>query len=257
AAGLDACTLANNHVLDWGKAGLRDTLHTLAEAGIATCGAGVDANQAAQPAAIDLAAGGRVLVFGFADASSGVPRDWAASAEEPGVNLLPDLSPGTAERVAGKISAERQPGDIVVASIHWGGNWGHEVPTEQARFARRLIDAGISIVHGHSSHHAKALELYGNGLILYGAGDFLNDYEGIGGHEDYRDDLVLMIWPELDGDSGAVGACTLTPLRLRNMRLVQPAESEVRWLAQTLARQSRRFGTNVEKMADGRLAVTG
>nr|WP_298377384.1 CapA family protein [uncultured Bradyrhizobium sp.] len=74
-----------------------------------------------------------------------------------------------------------------------GSNWGYYIPDEQTVFARTLIDqANASIVHGHSSHHPRAIEIYRDRLILYGCGDFLNDYEGIRGYERYRDDLVLM-----------------------------------------------------------------
>ena len=54
-------------------------------------------------------------------------------------------------------------------------------------------------MHGHSSHHAKGIELYREGLILYGCGDFINDYEGISGYEEFRGDLAVMYLPEFDG----------------------------------------------------------
>ena len=80
----------------------------------------------------------------------------------------------------------------MIFSVHWGSNWGYDVPEEQIDFARALIDSGaVDIVHGHSSHHVRPLEIYKGKLIVYGAGDFLNDYEGIEGNESYRDDLAL------------------------------------------------------------------
>ena len=75
----------------------------------------------------------------------------------------------------------------MVASVHWGSNWGYDIPREQTVFAHRLIDeAGVDIIHGHSSHHVRAIEVYKDRLILYGCGDFLNDYEGISGYEEFR-----------------------------------------------------------------------
>ena len=50
-------------------------------------------------------------------------------------------------------------GDVVVVSIHWGGNWGYEISKAQCEFARTLIDLGVDIVHGHSSHHVKGIEV--------------------------------------------------------------------------------------------------
>jgi poly-gamma-glutamate capsule biosynthesis protein CapA/YwtB (metallophosphatase superfamily) len=60
--------------------------------------------------------------------------------------------------------------------------------------------------HGHSSHHTKAIEIYRSRLILYGCGDFLNDYEGIGGYEEFRDDLALMYFPDMDPTSAVLVA---------------------------------------------------
>ena len=99
AAEIDCCVLANNHVLDWGEEGLLETLASLRRSGIAAAGAGHDAAEASAPAAIPLASGGRILVFGVATPSSGVPHDWAAGAERPGINLLTDLTPQTAARL--------------------------------------------------------------------------------------------------------------------------------------------------------------
>src|SRR5262249_7836262 len=134
----------------------------------------------------------QLLVFSCGSTSSGIPREWAASSDAPGVNLLSDLSEASALQVAGEVMAQSKPGDLIIVSIHWGSNWGYPILDEQRIFARALIDkAGVSIVHGHSSHHPRAIEIYRNRLILYGCGDFLNDYEGIRGYERYRDDLAL------------------------------------------------------------------
>jgi poly-gamma-glutamate capsule biosynthesis protein CapA/YwtB (metallophosphatase superfamily) len=73
-------------------------------------------------------------------------------------------------------------GDIVVASIHWGGNWGYRIPSAHIAFAHALIDKSqVDVIHGHSSHHPIGLEVYKGKLVIYGCGDFINDYEGISG----------------------------------------------------------------------------
>ncbi len=185
AAQIDCCVLANNHVLDWGHTGLLETLATLRRAGIRTAGAGHDATEAAAPAVIPLAGDGRVLVYGFAATTSGVSWDWAAGAGKPGVNLLPDISVETAAGLAEAARTERHAGDVLVASMHWSGNWGFDITDAQRTFAHALVDGGFDIVHGHSSHHVKGIEVYRQKLLLYGCGDFINDYEGISGHEEY------------------------------------------------------------------------
>ena len=174
AAGIDCCVLANNHALDWGEAGLVETLETLRRSGLQYVGAGRDQAEAAAPAVLPTAHG-RVLVFSFGVASSGIPLGWAAGRGRPGVNLLPDLSRTTLQRIAARVNAIKRPADTVVASIHWGGNWGYAIPPGHRPFAHGLIDqCEVDAVHGHSSHHPLGIEVYRDRPILYGCGDFLN-----------------------------------------------------------------------------------
>ncbi len=175
----------------------------------------------------------------------------------PGINLLPDLTEGSAERVAEAVSLFKQPHDIVVVSVHWGSNWGYEIPDDQRRFAHSLIDnAGISILHGHSAHHAKAIEVYRNRLILYGCGDFLNDYEGIEGYEAFRDDLALMYLVDIDTVRGDLRALEMVPLQIKHFQLQPASREDAIWLGTTLDRESLRFGTRVDTRADGTFALS-
>jgi poly-gamma-glutamate capsule biosynthesis protein CapA/YwtB (metallophosphatase superfamily) len=256
-AAIDCCILANNHVLDWGRMGLEQTLRVLHGAGIHTAGAGRDAKEAAAPAVMALPAKGRVLVFAFATPDSGVPHEWAAGSGRPGVNYLERASDRTAAAVAKSASSRRQPGDLVVVSLHWGGNWGFDVSREQRAFAHRLIDhGGADVVHGHSSHHIKGIEVYRSKLILYGCGDFLNDYEGIGGQEIYRPDLTLMYFPELDRDSGNLRVLRAVPLRMHRFRLQRADGDEAAWLRETLEREGAALGTHVSSEGQGMLSLS-
>ena len=257
AAAIDCCVLANNHVLDWGRAGLSETLATLAHLGIKTAGAGRNLDEAAAPAVLDFHRKGRVLVLSFALPSSGVPRSWAATRESSGVNVLSDLSLSSVARIAEQVERLRRPGDVILVSIHWGSNWGYEVADAEQRFAHALIDdAGVSIVHGHSSHHPKGIEVYRDRLILYGCGDFLDDYEGIRGYEEYRGDLALMYFASVDAGSAAVVSLEIVPLQIRNFRLTRPSSQDIEWLQQTLDRESRRFGVRVALDVAGRLVLS-
>jgi poly-gamma-glutamate synthesis protein (capsule biosynthesis protein) len=257
AAALDCCTLANNHVLDWGRAGLIESLATLERLQIKAAGAGPNLGQASMPAALGIASKGRVLVFSFASVTSGAPDSWAATQEAPGVNLLPDLSEASVARISEQVARVRQPHDVIIVSVHWGLNWGYEIPDQQTRFAHALVDrADVSIIHGHSSHHAKAIEVYRNRLILYGCGDFLNDYEGIKGYEAYRDDLALMYFADIQPSSGDLAALEIVPLQIRKFQLVRPSKQDICWVQQTLDRESRKFGAGVALTSDGRLALS-
>ncbi len=255
AAQIDCCTLANNHVLDWGRAGLLETLDTLRRMGIRTAGAGQQAAGAAAPAVLPLAQGGRVLVYGFAATTSGVPREWAATDAQAGVNLLPDLSVRTAASLVGIARAARQPGDVLVASLHWGSNWGYDIPHAQRAFANALVDGGFNIVHGHSSHHVKGIELCRGRLILYGCGDFINDYEGISGYEEFRGDLAVMYLPKFDGTDSHLVSLEMVPMQMRRFRLNRPSSRDARWLHEVLARESAKLGTRVELRQDGSFGV--
>lgn len=176
AAAIDCCVLANNHILDWGNRGLLDTLDTLEHLQIKTAGAGRSFAEASAPAALDIDGGRRLLVFSYGCVTSGIPRSWTATSQRPGVNLLTEISEDSAARVVDDITHMRRVGDLVVVSVHWGANWGYEISDAQQRFAHALIDrTNVSVIHGHSSHHPKAIEVYRDRLILYGCGDFLND----------------------------------------------------------------------------------
>jgi poly-gamma-glutamate capsule biosynthesis protein CapA/YwtB (metallophosphatase superfamily) len=254
AAHVSCCALSNNHLLDWGDKGLQETLQTLDAAGIAHAGAGRDAAEAASPAALEVAGKGRALVFSFGSGSSGVPREWAATVDRPGVNLLEDLSEKTAHRVADRMLKGTRPGDVVVASIHWGGNWGYQVPEEQIKFARHLIDAGVSIVHGHSSHHVKTIEVYRQRLIFYGCGDFLSDYEGISGYEQFRSDLTLIYLVDVD-PRGRLLKARLVPMQVRRFRLNRATAEDSQWLCNLLNRLGAPFDTRAQLESDHSLTL--
>jgi poly-gamma-glutamate capsule biosynthesis protein CapA/YwtB (metallophosphatase superfamily) len=214
AAKIDCCALANNHVLDWGPSGLVDTICALRKAGIQTAGAGCNLGEAGAPAAIDVGGDSRVLIYAAGVGDSGIARAWAATESAPGVALLHDLSDQAVALISNRVATAKRPADIAVLSIHWGENWGYEIPRQHQAFAHKLIDlGGIDIVHGHSSHHSKAIEVYKDKLILYGCGDFLDDYEGIAGYEEFRSHLVLAYFATLDA-----GPATCCVLRWRRSR---------------------------------------
>lgn len=254
-AAIDCCVLANNHVLDWGATGLQDTMRALDGAGIRRAGVGADRAEAEQPATIPVGDAHRVLVFAFGARDSGVPSSWAATPTRPGVAVLPDLSLETAGAMTRRVAAERGRGDVVIVSIHWGSNWGYEIPPEHTQFAHALIDSGcIDIVHGHSSHHPRAIELYRNRLVLYGCGDLINDYEGIPGYESYRDDLSLMYLPTVDAETCELQQLEMIPMQIRNFRLNHASAADRDWITRRLDHECSRFGRHVIQ-SGGRLRL--
>lgn len=256
AAGIHVCSLANNHVLDWGYGGLLETLQTLKENGIRSAGAGRDHGEAAAPAVMNVAGKGRVLVFSFGSETSGIPREWGAGADSAGVNLVPDLSSRTVGAIQAGIGEWKRPGDIVVASIHWGGNWGYAIPHRERQFAHSLIDrAGVDILHGHSSHHARGIEVYHGKPVIYGCGDFINDYEGIGGYELFRGDLGLMYFVEMDPASGTLAGVRMQPTRMKGFGVHHASQADALWLKDMLDREGQPFGTGADMAEDGTLEL--
>ena len=238
AGGIDCCVLANNHVLDWSYPGFEETLASLSGAGLVIAGAGIDIESAQSPATLPLPGQGRVLVLACGLQSSGIPAAWAATATRPGVNLLPDLSRSTAGHVAAIIAARRKRGDLVVVSLHWGGNWGYEIPPDHRRFAHMLIDAGSAdVIHGHSSHHPIGMEVYRGRPILYGCGDLIDDYEGISGHANYRHDLALLYLVTLERDTGELRQLAMVPMQRNRFRLSHAGSADRKWLQQVLDRE--------------------
>lgn len=255
AAGLDACSLANNHALDFGRGALIETLEVLQRLGVRAAGAGRNLADANTPSVIPLSGRSTRIIFAAAAfEDSGVPPGWRAEPHKPGLNLL-EPSEDAARELAARIAEVRGPQDIGVASIHWGSNWGYEVADTHRRFAHALIDSGeVSVVHGHSSHHPRPVEVYRDRLILYGCGDFLNDYEGIGGYEAFRSDLVAMYFVDLDRHGVLLGL-ELTPLEIRRFRLNRAAAADAKWLGETLSRESARFGVSFRLAKSGRLEL--
>ena len=134
--------------------------------------------------------------------------------------------------------------------------WGYDISSKQRRFAHALIDdAGVDILHGHSSHHVKAVEIYKDKLILYGCGDFLNDYEGISGYEEFRADLSLMYFATVNSANGKLIRMQMTPTRIRRFKINRAAGADAAWLMDMLNREGTTSGTRVKMDRDNRLVL--
>jgi len=255
AARIDCCALANNHALDTGRRGLGQTLTTLSKAGIATAGAGPTCSQAWVPAILERA-GTRFLIWSMACPDSGTPLAWGAGTRQPGIALVPDLSEQTLQAIARGVAAVRRPGDVVIFSIHWGPNWGYEVSAAQQRFARMLIDtAGVDLVHGHSSHHCKAIEVWAGKLIVYGCGDLVNDYEGIRPQGPARSDLGLLYLATLANGSARLIRLCMVPMQMKRLRLCRAPFADAQSVCTILNQQGRRFGTSARRAETGHIEL--
>ncbi|REE70917.1 poly-gamma-glutamate synthesis protein (capsule biosynthesis protein) [Rhodococcus wratislaviensis] len=246
AARIDVCVLANNHLLDFGADGLVETLDALARNGVRTVGAGRTVAQAWCPVVVEAGAGRRLLIWAAGMTSSGVSPRGAARRGRPGVAFLSEPTGAEADRVLDRTRLIRRNTDVVVVSLHWGSNWGYDVPDAHVEFAHRLVDGGVDVVFGHSSHHPRPVEIYRGHPILYGCGDLINDYEGIGGHEGYRDDLRLLYLVTLDARTHELCELRMVPMSSRQMRLQRASTRDTEWLRRVLDGISRGFGTRID-----------
>lgn len=178
AARVRGVTLANNHALDYEVQGMRDTLRALDAAGIARAGAGETLREAQQPGWVTVDVGGaplRIALLSFADH----PAEWGASLDEPGINAFdPFPSPDAMAWVRGAAERARADGaSLIVAGAHYGGNYVLKPPQRVRGFWRSLLDTSeVDVVFGHSAHVAQGIEVHAGKLIVYQAGDFVDDY---------------------------------------------------------------------------------
>lgn len=117
------------------------------------------------------------------------------------------------------------------------------------------LNAGADVVHGHSSHHVKGIEVYKDRPIFYGCGDLMNDYEGLPRQNRFRGDLSLLYFPEFDTETGALSGLEMQAMQIRNFRLNHASEQDREWLVNTLTKQGRKLGTSAELLDNGRIAL--
>jgi poly-gamma-glutamate synthesis protein (capsule biosynthesis protein) len=114
-----------------------------------------------------------------------------------------------------------------------------------------LIDRyEVDIIHGHSSHHALGVEVYKGHLVLYGCGDFITDYEGISGYENFRGDLAIMYFADLDKE-GKLITFRMHPMQLRKFRLNNVSNEDMHWLENSFNTKGKRFKTSVKRDETG------
>jgi poly-gamma-glutamate capsule biosynthesis protein CapA/YwtB (metallophosphatase superfamily) len=167
-AHIGVVNLANNHILDFSKEGLFETLTTLKQAGISYVGAGHNILQAKEPTIVNIK-NIRIGIMGYTDNEPG----WIATDDRPGTNYI---QIGNIGQIKKDIENIRSKVDLLIISLHWGPNM-RETPSKNFRdFAHALVDVGVDIIHGHSAHVVQGIEIYKNKLILYDTGDFVDDY---------------------------------------------------------------------------------
>jgi poly-gamma-glutamate capsule biosynthesis protein CapA/YwtB (metallophosphatase superfamily) len=239
AARVDACSLANNHTLDFEEQGLLDTLAHLEAAGIRYAGAGRNLEEAARPVLLE----GGVALVAFTDNEP----PFAAGPDKPGTNYLPvSVEPEVLRRVEEAIEAAREAGArTIVFSNHWGPNMVERPRESFRRFARAVMDRGADVYHGHSAHVFQGVEIYRGKPILYDTGDFIDDYAV---DPDLRNDRSFLFRVSIEG--GDLERLELFPVALPYARVELAKGAEREAIIDRMAGLSAEMGTTFERRED-------
>lgn len=239
AAGIDAVSNANNHSLDFGPGAMLDMLRRLDRAGVAHAGAGASLAEARRAALAVTRAGTRIALVSCTDNEPG----WAAGVQTPGIHHVPCQPDDAAARaLAVQVGHLRSLADVVIVSMHWGGNWGWRPPLEHRVLGRALIQAGADIVLGHSCHVFRGIEVAGRGVIIYSAGDFVDDYAV---DEVERNDWSFVFSAEVA--RGRVTRLRLRPTVIRELQARLAGDALARQIIDRMAELCHELATPVER----------
>jgi poly-gamma-glutamate synthesis protein (capsule biosynthesis protein) len=167
-AGFDVVSLANNHILDYGAAGLNDTLRLLAAANINYIGLSTNGGTGQKPFIVEKG-GTRIGFLAYADPFSpfSYPAEFKRFSYRP--------AEARSAIIASDIDSLRANADVIVISVHWGIEYELEPSAQQCALAHFIIDRGADFVVGHHPHVLQSTEDYGGGHIFYSLGNFIFD----------------------------------------------------------------------------------
>lgn len=232
-ANISLVNLANNHSFDFNEEGFIETTQLLESKKIKHVGAGQDINQARNLEILEKN-GIKIGVIGYTDNEP----EWAATSEKAGINYI---RIGQIEQVEHDIKSIRNQVDILIISIHWGPNKVERPEPNLVDFAHKIIDCGADLIHGHSAHIFQGIEIYNGKPIIYGSGDFIDDY---------------MIYPDLHNDHSFLFKTFITKDGIQKIELIPVCISEMQVnlakddLAQKILNHMKKlsaeFGTKLE-----------
>jgi poly-gamma-glutamate capsule biosynthesis protein CapA/YwtB (metallophosphatase superfamily) len=244
AIGVAAVGLANNHALDYEDRALLDTLELLSEARIESAGAGPDEATARRGAIVE-GGGARIGLLAVSDH----PREYAAGDVEPGIAYA-DLSGGLPDWLTAEVGRLGEACDVVIAFPHWGPNMNPHTAPWQLEASADLMEAGATLVAGHSAHVFQGVGWQGGQPMLYDLGDALDDYAV---DSRLRNDLgVLALWQP----GSAAPELELVGLRLDYCRTELAEGEDADWIAARLADACLPLGSAVERLGEQRFRVS-
>jgi poly-gamma-glutamate capsule biosynthesis protein CapA/YwtB (metallophosphatase superfamily) len=198
-AGFDVLTLANNHIMDYGPIALQDTFAALDNAKIARAGAGMNRDEARQPAILTTPDG---VKFAFLSYSLTYPEIFWANSSRPGTPY------GDPSFFIPDIKKAKTLVDHVVVSFHWSAELQYYPSAYQKNYGRLAIDAGASVVLGHHPHVLQGIEIYKDGLIAYSLGNYV-----FGSYSKRVKDSIIL---EIDCTKDSLIQAKLYPINVLN-----------------------------------------
>jgi poly-gamma-glutamate synthesis protein (capsule biosynthesis protein) len=238
-AGIHLVSLANNHTLDFGEAGLADTLRDLNRHHISHAGAGADIDDALAPAIINC----HGIRFGMV-AFCNHQADFAAQQNQPGIAYvdLHDVRSATSVFHSALVSLQRAAVDWPVLSLHWGPNMEWRPSAEFRFLAHAAIDMGWKILFGHSAHVYQGIEIYRGCPIFYAAGDVVDDYYV---DPDFRNDHQLIF--ELQLTRSLLQRIVLHPILIEKCQTRLATGTDFEAIAQQMTLLCDEMGTRVHR----------
>ncbi|MGZ3336829.1 MAG: CapA family protein [Isosphaeraceae bacterium] len=237
AAGIDAVSIANNHCLDFGPDALLDMIATLDAKRIGHAGAGANLEQAMRPA---LSRTQDRTTIGVLACTDNEP-DWAAGVDKPGVWFVPvDLKDPRTQELLERVRVLQKITDLTCVSLHWGSNWGRAPEPGHRQLARVLIDAGADVVFGHSCHVFRGVEAWNGSLIVYSAGNFIDDY-AIDPYE--RNDESFLF--SVETNHGVLRRLELVPTLISEDKAMLAQNLDANRILKQMRHQCARLGTQM------------
>jgi len=245
--GIDVVTLANNHILDFDRQGLLDTLTHLNSQDIQHVGAGLNLSEAKKPMRFEHD-GVTFTMMAYCDHQA----DFSAGDDTPGMNYL-DLS----EPQNAIMQVEQdfntlitQPVDWPILSLHWGPNMVLKPSKEFIDIAHAAINIGYKIIFGHSAHVFHGVEFYQGCPIIYAAGDLVDDY-AIDPY--FKNDHGLLF--ELEIDNEKVKKIKLHPIFLEFCQTIPANKKQRAFIEKRFTKQCNQLGTEVSRDENGNLMI--
>ncbi len=163
---IDAVSISNNHLMDYGADGMDDTISFLDGLNIGHAGGGKNSAAARRPARLRYGST-EIYILSYCNRP---PMEYYTKGTMPGISFL-DLT-----IIREDIATFKTRDNIVLVSLHWGIEHTHKPLPEQISAAHDIINAGADGIIGHHPHWPQGIEIYRNRPIIYSLGNFINGY---------------------------------------------------------------------------------